>query len=114
MLADGFIALATLGLAVAFWAGYQRLELLLVVSLVRSIGAGIQMPAVNALYPQIVPQEKLTKVQGINQTLSSVLMLLSPAVGGVVLGSVGIFWAFMLDVITASLAIITLGFIRIE
>lgn len=113
MLADGFIALATLGLAAAFWAGYQKLDLLLVVSLVRSIGAGVQMPAVNALYPQIVPQEKLTKVQGMNQTLNSVLMLLSPAVGGVALGSVGIYWAFMLDVITASLAIIALGFIRI-
>jgi DHA3 family macrolide efflux protein-like MFS transporter len=114
MFADGFIALATLGLAAAFWAGYQKLELLLVVSLVRSIGAGVQMPAVNALYPQIVPQEKLTKVQGINQTLSSVLMLLSPAMGGVVLGSMSIFWAFILDVITASLAIIILGFIRTE
>lgn len=114
MLADGFIALATLSLAIAFWAGYQRMELLLVISLIRSIGAGIQTPAVNALYPQIVPLEKLTKVQGINQALNSVLLLLSPAVGGIVLGFMGISWAFMLDVITASLAIAVLGFIRIE
>jgi DHA3 family macrolide efflux protein-like MFS transporter len=114
MLADGFIALFTFGLALAFWAGFGKLELLLVVSLIRSIGAGIQTPAVNALFPQIVPQEKLTKVQGINQTLNSVLLLLSPAVGGVLLGSVGIAWAFMLDVITASLAIAVLSFIHVE
>ncbi|EGO65670.1 MFS transporter [Acetonema longum] len=114
MLADGFIALATLGLAIAFWAGYQRMELILAVSLIRSIGAGIQTPAASALYPQIVPMDKLTKVQGINQTLNSVLMLLSPAVGGIMLGSLGIFWAFMLDVISASLAIAVLSFIRIE
>jgi DHA3 family macrolide efflux protein-like MFS transporter len=114
MLADGFIALATLGLAIAFWAGYQSLELLLAISFIRSLGSGIQMPSVNAMYTQIVPQEKLTKVQGINQTLNSVLMLLSPAVGGIVLGSLGIFWAFMLDVLTASLAILVLSFIRIE
>ncbi len=114
MLADGFIALATLGLTIAFWAGYQKMEMLLAVSLIRSIGAGIQTPAVNALYPQIVPQEKLTKVQGINQTLNSVLMLLSPAAGGIVLGSMGISWAFMLDVITASLAITVLSLIRVE
>ena len=69
MLADIFIALATFGLAIAFWAGYERLELLLVVSLIRSLGAGIQTPAVSALYPQIVPIDKLTKIQGINQTL---------------------------------------------
>lgn len=114
MLADGFIALATLGLAIAFWTGYQNLEMLLAVSLIRSLGAGIQTPAAIALYPQIVPVEKLTKVQGINQTLNSVLMLLSPAVGGVVLGTMGIFWAFMLDVITASLAIVVVSFIHIE
>ncbi|TYO95358.1 MFS transporter [Desulfallas thermosapovorans] len=114
MLADGFIALATLGLVIAFLAGYQSMELLLVISAVRSIGAGIQTPAIVAMYPQIVPVEKLTRVQGINQTLNSVLMLLSPAVGGIVLGSLGITWAFMLDVITASLAIIALGFMHVE
>jgi len=105
---------ATLGLVIAFWAGYRSMELLLVISFIRSIGAGIQTPSVIALYPQIVPLEKLTRVQGINQTLNSVLMLLSPAVGGVVLGTVGITWAFMLDVLTASLAIAVLSFISVE
>jgi DHA3 family macrolide efflux protein-like MFS transporter len=114
MLADAFIALATLGLAIAFWSGYQRMELLLAVSVVRSIGAGIQTPAVNAIYPQLVPQEGLAKIQGINQTLNSVLMLLSPAVGGVVLGSMDIAWAFMLDVVTAALAIFIVSFIKVE
>lgn len=114
MLADAFIAVSTLGLAIAFWAGYESLELLLVISLIRSIGAGIQTPAVMALYPQIVPLEHLTRVQGINQTLNSVLMLLSPAVGGIVLGSMGITWTFMLDVITASIAVAILSLIHIE
>lgn len=114
MLADGFIALVTLALAIAFLAGYQRLELLLLAALFRSVGAGIQTPAVAALFPQLVPMEHLTRVQGINQTLNSVLLLLSPAVGGVVLGTMGITWVFFLDVITASLAIIVISFIYVE
>ena len=114
MLSDSFIALAILALAITFWLGYQRIELLLLVSLIRSFGAGIQTPAVNALFPQIVPMEKLTEVQGINQTLNSILMLLSPAVGGIVLGFLGIAWAFMLDVFTASIAIGVLSFISVE
>ena len=114
MLADGFIALATLALGIAFWAGYQKMELLLVLSLIRSLGTGIQMPAVNALYPQIVPLENLTRVQGINQTLNSVLMLLSPAMGGIVLGSMGISWIFLVDVLTALAAIAVLSFIHVE
>lgn len=113
MLADGFIALSTLGLAIAFLTGFQRMELLLAVSVVRSVGAGVQTPAVGAIYPQLVPQDQLTRVQGINQTLNSVLMLLAPAVGGVVLGSLGIVWAFMLDVVTAALAMAVLSLIKI-
>lgn len=114
MLADGFIALATLGLAISFLLGYQRLELLLMVSAVRSIGAGIQTPAVNAIYPQLVPEKHLTKVQGINQSLSSVLMLLSPAVGGMLLGSVGVVGAFFVDVVTASFAILIMSRIHVD
>jgi len=114
MLADAFIALATLGLAIAFWAGFQCLELLLAASAVRSIGGGIQAPAVNAIFPQLVPREKLTRIQGINQTLNSVLLLLSPAVGGVILGSLSIVWAFFLDVVTAALAILIFSFIKVE
>ncbi|HHV64852.1 MAG TPA: MFS transporter [Peptococcaceae bacterium] len=114
MLADGFIALATFSLVIAMWAGYENLELLLLIALARSLGAGIQTPAVGALFPQIVPVDKLTRVQGINQTLNSVLMLLSPAVGGLVLGFKGIVWAFMLDVLTASLAIAVLSLLKVE
>jgi len=109
-----FIALSTFGLAVAFWLGFQRLELLLAVSVVRSIGAGIQTPAVHAIFPQLVARENLTRVQGINQTLGSVLMLLAPAVGGAVLGSMNISWAFMLDVFTAAMAILVMVFIKVE
>lgn len=114
MLSDAFIAVSTLGLAIAFWLGFTRLELLLVVSIVRSVGAGIQMPAVNAIYPQLVPKENLTRVQGINQSLSSVLMLLAPAVGGVVLGTMDLARAFMIDVVTASAAILILRLIVVS
>ncbi|MCL2300432.1 MAG: MFS transporter [Firmicutes bacterium] len=114
MLADGFIALATLGLAVSFLLGFQNMALLLAVSVVRSLGAGIQNPAVGAIYPQLVPEEHLTKIQGINQTLKSAMDLLSPAVGGLLLGTVGLVGAFFVDVVTAALAIAVMGRIHVE
>lgn len=113
MLSDSFIALATLGLAVSYLSGFQRLELLLAASMVRSIGSGIQTPAVSAIYPQLVPADQLVRVQGINQTVNSILFLLSPAVGGVVLGTLGIVWTFMVDVITAALAVAVLARIHV-
>ena len=114
MLSDGFIAFATLGMAIAFLLGYQRLELLLVIAALRSVGSGMQSPAVGAIYPQLVPQDKLTKVQGINQTIYAVLNLLAPPVAGVILGSVGITATFFVDVSTALLAIVVMSFIRVE
>jgi DHA3 family macrolide efflux protein-like MFS transporter len=114
MLADGFIALATLALAVSFLLGFRRMELLLIASVIRSLGAGVQTPAVNAIYPQLVPEDRLTKVQGINQTLSSGLTLLSPAIGGLLLGTVGIVGAFFVDVVTAALAILVMSRIHVE
>lgn len=114
MLADGFIAAATLGLAVAFSLGFNRISLLLAVSVIRSVGAGIQTPAVNALYPQLVPKEHLTRVQGINQTLGSALLLIAPAVGGIILGTAGIVWAFLIDVATALAAILIMVFLKAD
>jgi DHA3 family macrolide efflux protein-like MFS transporter len=114
LFSDGFIALSTLILAAIFFAGYRSINLLLIVSFIRSIFTGIQTPAVNAVYPQIVPAEKLTKVNGVNQTLNALLLLLAPAVGGMILGYFDISWAFMIDVITAVIAIIILCFIKIE
>lgn len=114
MLADGFIAVATLILAILFLMGIRSLVLILIVSSIRSIGSGVQQPAVSALYPQMVPESDLVRIQGINQTLMSVLTLLSPVAGGAVLGLMGIVGAFFVDVVTAVLAIIIFAFIHVD
>ena len=114
MCADGFIALATLGLVIMFFKGNDSLSMLMVVSAIRSVGAGVQTPAVGALLPQIVPTEKLTRINGINQTCSSLLMMVTPAVGGALLGAAGIVWAMMADVITAAMAICVMAFLKVQ
>ena len=114
MLADGFTALATLVLAVLFLCGFRRIELVLTASITRNLGVGVQNPAVNAIYPQLVPEEQLTRIQGINQTTGSALALLSPAIGGLLLGTAGIVSAFFVDVVTATLAILVISRIHVE
>lgn len=109
MAADACVALATLAVAIAFWCGLKNLELLLLASTFRSFGVGVQTPAVNAIYPQLVPAEKLARVQGLNQSLTSFLMLLAPVAGGLILSLTGLETAFLVDVVTALAAIIILG-----
>lgn len=96
MLADGMIAIATLILAVMFLMGYKYIGLLYVILLIRAAGTGIQVPAVNALIPQIVPKDQLMKVNGVNSSISSLMMFLAPAAGGVILSISTIETAFLL------------------
>lgn len=105
MLADGAIALSTLALAIAFVCGYRDLWLLFLVLAVRSAGTGIQTPAVNAILPQIVPKEHLMRINGINSTLSSIMMFLSPAVSGAILSLYTLETTLFIDVVTAIIGI---------
>lgn len=105
MLSDCAIALATLLLAVSFLAGYKNIWLLMAVLVIRSAGTGIQTPAVNAIIPQIVPTGQLMRVNGINSTLSSVIMFISPAVSGAVLSVASLEATLFIDVVTAVIGI---------
>lgn len=105
MIADGMIALSTLIVAVLFFCGYQEIWLLFVVLLVRSAGTGIQTPTVSAILPQIVPSEHLMRINGINSSMNSLIMFLSPAISGAILTFMSIEYTFFIDVITAIIGI---------
>lgn len=103
---DSFIAIATLILAVFFLLGYDSLWLLFVVSAIRSIGTGIQTPAVGAILPQIVQEDKLTKVNATNGSIQSLVMLVSPMASGALLSVAPIEIIFFIDVVTAAAAVV--------
>jgi DHA3 family macrolide efflux protein-like MFS transporter len=84
-LSDSAIALITLVMAVMFFLGFEHVGLLFVCSVARGLGQGVQMPAVNALIPQIVPEQSLTKVNGVNSSIQSLCMFASPMLAGAVL-----------------------------
>ncbi|MCC3357857.1 MFS transporter [Bacillus sp. REN16] len=108
ILADGLIAISTLILAILFLMGFDAIWLLFVMAAVRAFGTGIQMPAVGAILPQIVPKDKLTKVNGANGSIQAVIMFVSPMVSAALLGLTSIEMIFFIDVITAAIAIFTL------
>lgn len=106
--ADILIAFSTLILAILFLLGYGKLWQIFVISGIRSVGAGIQMPAVSALIPQLVPFEKLMKVNGINGSIQSLIMLISPAASGALLSVSTLEVIFFIDVVTAAIAVVIL------
>jgi DHA3 family macrolide efflux protein-like MFS transporter len=108
VLSDSLIALATLILAILFFLGYDHFWLLFVISAVRALGAGVQTPAVGAILPQLVPEDKLTKVSGTNGSIQALIMLLAPITSGALLGFVSIEMILLIDVITATIAVFIL------
>ncbi len=108
---DSFIAVSTLILAILFLLGFDSLWLLFVVSAIRSLGSGVQTPAISAILPQIVPEEKLTKVNATNGTIQSFIMLVSPMASGALLGAAPIQVIFFIDVITAAIAVLIMIFL---
>lgn len=115
MVADGLIATATLILAILFLMGYDATWLLFVMAAIRAFGTGIQTPAVGAILPQIVPKDKLTKVNGANGSIQAIIMFVSPMVSAALLATTSIEIIFFIDVVTALLAIVTLlAFLKIS
>lgn len=111
--ADAAIAVATLGLALFMLAGNTELWLIFAVLAVRSTGAGIQTPAVAALVPQLVPDEHLLRVNGLNQSIQAGMMLIAPAVAAALYATLPIEMIFFVDVSTALVGIGLLALIPV-
>lgn len=112
--ADGGIAAATLLLAFIMMRITDFYPALLVISVLRSAGAGIQTPAVNATVPQIVPQEKLMRVNGINGSVQSAINLIAPMAAGALLSWGEIYYVMFIDIVTAAIGITVLLCVPLE
>lgn len=108
ILSDLCISLASFVLVLADWTGNLSTELILLVLLARAVGTAFHHPCLQAVTPQIVPEDQLTKCAGYSQTIQSVSEIFSPALAAVLyqywnLGSI-----IFLDVIGALLAVAAL------
>lgn len=110
-IADGAIALVSFVVAVFLFLGIDHLGILLACAVARSFGQGVQNPAVGAFIPQLVPQEHLTRVNGIQGSIQSVSMLASPMASGALMTFAPLESLFMLDVMTAAIGISMLAFL---
>ena len=113
MIADGVVALASAGLAIAFLIGTPSIAFIYAMLFIRSIGGTFHSPAFSAAVPMIVPEQHLVKVGGWTKLTSSGAYLLGPAIGALLMGLMPIWAVMLIDIIGAAFAIITLSFIAI-
>jgi DHA3 family macrolide efflux protein-like MFS transporter len=91
---------------------YQLLAIILV-SAIRAIGSGIQSPAVSAMIPQFVPEEKLIRFNGINGSIQSLIQFSAPAAAGALLSAGPIHRILFIDILTAIIGLSMLTSIKI-
>lgn len=75
----------------------------------------LHRPAFSSLIPQLVKREDLPRVSPLNSFTSTFGMIAGPALGGVLLSSIGIVWTYVVDMATYLFAIsMMLGLPKIQ
>ncbi len=113
VLADSFIALSTLGLAVLFALGQVEIWHIYVIAFIRSLGGAFHWPAMQASTSLMVPDEQLSRIAGMNQTLQGSVGIIAPPAGAVLIGLLPMQGVLFIDIGTAMIAILPLLFISI-
>ncbi len=115
MISDGVIACVTLLLAILSIFGLDALWIVFIVLAIRSLGAGVQTPAVSALIPQIVPKSELLRINGVNGSIQSMTFVLAPLLAMAIYSASGRSMTpiFFIDVFSATVGIGILALIKI-
>lgn len=108
ILSDIFIAGVSLILVAVSFFGKPQVWVVLLVLLLRSLGTAFHNPCLQAVTPEIVPAEYLSKCSGYSQSMQSISQIISPAVAAVLYSSWSLGSIIFLDVIGAAFAVITL------
>jgi DHA3 family macrolide efflux protein-like MFS transporter len=110
LIADSVVALFSAWLAYLFWAGALQVWHVYVINFIRALGGAFHYPAMQASTSLMVPEEHLSRVGGMNQTLNGLLTIASPPLGAFLMSLLPLYWII---VITAVFAIAPLAVIRI-
>lgn len=113
IMADSFIALCTLILAlVFFWDKAEVWHIYLLLAL-RSIGSAFHSPAMQASVPLLAPESQLGRIAGINQMIQSIGVIAGPAIAAMLISFIDISYILLLDIIGAAVACTALVFVVI-
>jgi DHA3 family macrolide efflux protein-like MFS transporter len=113
ILADIFIALCTLILALIFYLGEATTWQIYLLLSLRSAGTAFHTPAMQAAVPTLAPESQLMRIAGINQSIQSVCNIAGPALAALFISVMDMAWVLMLDVAGALIACGSLALITI-
>ncbi len=106
--ADVTVALATVVLALLFLTDQVQLAYVYIILFVRALGGTFHWSAMQASTSLMVPSERLTRVQGMNQMLQGGLNIVAAPLGALLIATLPVHGILAIDVLTALVAIGTI------
>ncbi len=113
IIADGGIALATLALIALFWTDVVQFWHIYVILMIRSSGGIFHWAAMQASTSLMVPEQHLSRVNGLNASLNGGLRIIAPPLGAILIKALPMHFVLSVDVVTALLAIGSLVIVAI-
>lgn len=113
ILADSSVALSTFILALLFLAGIDNIAWIFFFNCLRSLGSGIQMPAIKSMLPLFVPEKELMRANSAYTSIWCIIQLISPGISGIVMSFLSMSGVFFIDVFTAVIGVLLLSTIHI-
>ena len=111
--ADLMQAVAVVFLIVLFWIGYEGIWQVLAVLTFRAVFQAFHEPTVTAITPSMVPQDKLSRMNGLNYLFSGAIRLVGPVSAAVLLQYWQIREILWIDVVTFLIAMVPLVLTKI-
>ncbi len=99
-------------LGVLLVSGHARIWELIALQLVHGAATGVFRPAMSGLTPQLVPSEQLQAANGLMYLTLGIGGIVGPAVGGLLVATIGAGWALIGDALSFALAVVLLARIR--
>jgi MFS transporter, DHA3 family, macrolide efflux protein len=113
IVADGAVALTTVALVVLFATGNAQVWHVYAALFIRALGGAFHWPAMQASTSLMVPEEWLSRIAGLNQSLQGLAGIVAPPLGALLLAALPMTAVLSVDIITAALAIAPLCFIAV-
>ena len=106
------MAIAAVLLALVTFRGGRSVWPIYLLTAITSAFSSFDAPARQSLVPNLVPREHLANAISLNAIMFQTASVLGPALGGLIIGSLGVAWVYALNAATFLLVILALLMMR--
>ena len=97
LVTQSVLAILAAALAILTWHGLDSVWPVYAIAAASAAAGAFDLPARQALVPNLVPREHLANALSLNTIMFQVAAVSGPAAGGIVIGQLGVGWAYALN-----------------